>query len=535
MLLFCRQCETYFARYHPSKDLFGEPSECHCPDLPLKQTRLDRCDLSSQVFSRYILCNRCLRCQPITVIISLYETLFRDRDTRMELDPLLVELVIVGAGPVGLWTAIQIKILLPGINVVIHEKYTEYRRKHVLQLAKASMSKAPSEERIQTLISRIPTVVRTSDLETWFRELAENLGISIVFEAVENVEALCSRYPNASMVIGADGSRSLIRRQIMNDKFAVKDDLRYIIELKYEVHGSEARELQFMYEFYATQKLINYIVFEAVGSQKKERPTDTTPVTIRFIVPKDIYMAMQPATFKSPYELPRDCLLIPESLYEAIKIWLNARKYCIGEERVAGSERITALNLTIYQSEAFIKNHNGLIYALVGDAAFGVPFYRALNNGLLSGSKLAFCVRDYLCPHRSALYRNPFKRIKYSDDPINDYNWYVNKLARKEMKIARAKSRYLYAVQLMNRCASTLPWQMVYWDSSKIESFKADPFCMSNGSATFESAQVDSIDLSVDHDWQGPDYDVLNYRLNHEEWTTPSASCLSENEELSDF
>lgn len=39
-----------------------------------------------------------------------------------------------------------------------------------------------------------------------------------------------------------------------------------------------------------------------------------------------------------------------------------------------------------------MQKKDGVSYFLVGDAAFGVPFFRALNNGLLCGSHLAHTI-----------------------------------------------------------------------------------------------------------------------------------------------
>lgn len=78
---------------------------------------------------------------------------------------------------------------------------------------------------------------------------------------------------------------------------------------------------------------------------------------------------------------------------------MNVKAHLHKERRVPGSEKLTALDLTVYRSSQYVKfvdspsssNDNKLpkkAFCIVGDAAFGVPFFRALNAGLLSGSKL---------------------------------------------------------------------------------------------------------------------------------------------------
>lgn len=44
------------------------------------------------------------------------------------------ECVIVGSGPVGLWSAIQILKRTPTASVTLYEKHSTYQRSHVLRL-----------------------------------------------------------------------------------------------------------------------------------------------------------------------------------------------------------------------------------------------------------------------------------------------------------------------------------------------------------------------------------------------------------------
>ena len=39
-----------------------------------------------------------------------------------------------------------------------------------------------------------------------------------------------------------------------------------------------------------------------------------------------------------------------------------------------------------------MTQESGKVWALVGDAAFGVPFFRALNDGLLCATELSCCL-----------------------------------------------------------------------------------------------------------------------------------------------
>jgi len=90
---------------------------------------------------------------------------------------------------------------------------------------------------------------------------------------------------------------------------------------------------------------------------------------------------------------------MPSNVYEALKLWLNAKAYWTGEKRLPG-EKITTLKLSVYTAKKAMAEipahpaakHNKVYVFLAGDSAFGVPFFRALNNGVLCGTHLAFTV-----------------------------------------------------------------------------------------------------------------------------------------------
>jgi hypothetical protein len=48
--------------------------------------------------------------------------------------------------------------------------------------------------------------------------------------------------------------------------------------------------------------------------------------------------------------------------------------------------------MSIYRAAEIVKQQDGVTFFLAGDAAFGVPFFRALNCGMVIGSKLAYLI-----------------------------------------------------------------------------------------------------------------------------------------------
>jgi hypothetical protein len=64
------------------------------------------------------------------------------------------------------------------------------------------------------------------------------------------------------------------------------------------------------------------------------------------------------------------------SIVESITMWMNAKQKFANEQRVPGSEKITALNLSVYLASHVTLSTDKTHYFLVGDSAFGVPFFR---------------------------------------------------------------------------------------------------------------------------------------------------------------
>jgi hypothetical protein len=114
----------------------------------------------------------------------------------------MANIVIIGAGPVGLWTALQIKKRMPAAN--IDERHSTYQRSHVLRLDYWSLllysrkNRNPSEQAFYTEVTgkRVAGVqlgfanslyIRTNDLESALREYALREGIGIEYRKIRGV------------------------------------------------------------------------------------------------------------------------------------------------------------------------------------------------------------------------------------------------------------------------------------------------------------------------------------------------------------
>lgn len=94
------------------------------------------------------------------------------------------------------------------------------------------------------------------------------------------------------------------------------------------------------------------------------------------------------------------------------------------------SERIGSITLSTYKANNVVKRHNGRSWALVGDAALGVPYFRSANAGLKCDTKL------------SKLLADCFKH-RIFDSPARKYQRYVKQVAQQEIIAAKAKNDFI--------------------------------------------------------------------------------------------
>jgi hypothetical protein len=378
------------------------------------------------------------------------------------------DFVIVGAGPVGLWTAIQIKKKLPHAKVSIHERHTTYVRSHVLRLDSLSVflySKKNGTDRENRFYSDIgfsnrfltnprrPLFIRTNKLEQALRCYAIDLGVRIHPGRVTNPDAFQDLYPYANAFIAADGAHSLMRKALIAKKDIVDWPLQRIVELKYESTGP-ARPLAFVKEVYKTQKIMSHLGVEYVGRSNGI----STPVTLRLFLNDEEYNSIPDASFKSPLMI--ESARLPLSISRDIQIYMNVREQLGREAYVPGTGKVTKLTLSIYKARKFAFLHKNRNWFLVGDAAFGVPYFRALNGGMLTASLLVNqCLKLY---SKSA---SP-KRVIYT------YNWFATARFFTEYSIARTKHIAVSSYNLFRRISGLVPWQTVKWSEAEAFSYR---------------------------------------------------------------
>lgn len=314
------------------------------------------------------------------------------------------EIIIVGAGPVGLWTAIQIKKRNPAVLISVYERYEKYQRSHVLRLDHWSMilySKSKQDDFETLFINEVTgkstknmqmeftksLYIKTNDFELALKNYCKNLGINIIIQKIHSIKEVETLHPHCQHFIASDGAHSLLRQDLLGTDSLDTKPLQYVVELKFHVphKTSKSKNLSDLIGLNIENKFMN---FEYVGKFKNNE----TPLTSRFFLSKELYEKLPEASFKEPLSF-KILESIPElhEFRENLLKYIEYRKDQYQDQIDLDNIKISKLVLSVYCAKKFaiLNEDNNKCWFLTGDAAMGVPYFRALNSGMMLSSRLS--------------------------------------------------------------------------------------------------------------------------------------------------
>jgi hypothetical protein len=341
--------------------------------------------------------------------------------------------IIVGAGPVGLWTAIQIKKRMPESNIILYERYTEYKRNHILKIQNSSLFFGASSNNNEFDVSFFKNVfkikqskikntplkknfISTSSIEAGLKSWALSLNCQIIYDTVESLDDLIKNKNKDTIFILANGANSSLRDELLGSNVE-QDDLQYIIEMK------TSSKLNIKKTSSKILNKLNNMSFEYIGHKKD----DVIPFNLRLFISKSDYLSIPEASFKDPLKDPS---LLPENIRDDLSNYAKSKGLIISDLFING--QISKLQLSVYSALKFSEDYKGFKFFFVGDTAMGVPYFRALNSGFVLGSRLAGILKHSSTPliasHFYNIYRPVHKHAEFTLAKSKNYilNIYSN-------------------------------------------------------------------------------------------------------------
>ena len=297
------------------------------------------------------------------------------------------QIIIVGAGPIGLWTAIQLKLQRPELEIIIKEKRSEYNRPHPLWLSPQAFADCLKDEQgiITKLIQQLQRNphISTNKLQKTLADLALSLGVAIDHnqEVQDLKQDILASHPDVDVIIGADSIHSTMHNLIFGDENTDKMPLAYAAQIKYQTQGPCLPDSNIL-DMYSLIKQSHYLV--SVNHGKFDEQNNTTNVTIQFLIDKPLYEALnggQPRN--APISLFTEALpdCVPAKLLHDIKTQMGYR--LVNQENILlNTVKLTTTELPQQRRHRTTIYQNGRYYALIGDAALGLSFFRGMNSGL---------------------------------------------------------------------------------------------------------------------------------------------------------
>lgn len=351
------------------------------------------------------------------------------------------DVVIVGGGPIGCWTALQIKKRNPKARIVIYERKPVYERDHILSISKRSFLKWAKHSSdsaaflkqvfnaqatcsiaagyqsgvsgqkpdldLSTVSSKfslwrkLPKIldIRTIDFERIIKDECIKAGVDFVYKKIETIEEAMNLHPTCTKFIAGDGAHSKMREGLLGKDSVWRRDIYPSLDFTYAAHDQPA------YLRINTYDKLGHVYAENIGLEHNGKSI----INLRIVVSKAEYNAIPEATFKKPLSVTPEAefwskngpsRLYGRTLKQDFYDLLALRKCSAGERMTDSPVTMTKIYLSQYCAKKFAKTvertGRKATWFLVGDAAMGMPFYRAINSGLILGSQLAYLLTSKL-------------------------------------------------------------------------------------------------------------------------------------------
>ncbi|RAP35718.1 hypothetical protein B1207_11565 [Legionella quinlivanii] len=316
-----------------------------------------------------------------------------------------VNTLIVGAGPSGLLNAIGLLHKNPGKKVLILEKRETYSRNHVVRFNHKKLEeyiKAIGGENIPELMNlyrrmKKSSAIRIRELEEALREIAKKAGAEIDYTEVTEETDIYNEYPNLEVLLGCDGTHSVISDKMFGKENQQKHEFDYVLQVRFEVSGQTPDKVD-LPTWPAYLQAYGLAGEEIIGKTVDGK----TPITMQIMIPKEDFDALKPyALSKDPIRPFHDgetkLEQVPPGVMKKVKGYLGFRlahytKHNTGESIDMSDVRLSVNEAPATRAQKVVKfdqleDGREVCVMLSGDAALGLSYFKGVDAGLENMSK----------------------------------------------------------------------------------------------------------------------------------------------------
>ncbi|MCD6039686.1 MAG: uncharacterized protein K0S27_1086 [Gammaproteobacteria bacterium] len=389
--------------------------------------------------------------------------------------------VMVGAGPIGLAHAWGIKQLNPAIQIRVFEKYETYQRDHTLRMEPEHLAElmrvtdTQQDKELSALLKKLRTNknILTTELERIFKKKAEESGVQFhcgpEYEIKEDtyLRHLYSSNFLPDLIIGADGTHSAVSRCLFSPDNQVKHEFDYVLQLRYTMQGDHKAIKTSFSGLLDGMARHGMVASEHVGRFNEEK--QSTPIGMSLMISRKHYYALQKATSKNslrPFATEErhselDMSQVPTEVKSFINHYLSLRirnshglrieretlRISVNEAPATHAKEVVRPALTSASAVAVAQvddsTEEGLRAlklahiprVLVGDAALGLSYFKGLNAGYEATAKFL----STLAP----LLKKGLNNHQETTTALHDYQkWFLNEFALKKVEEVARHSKW---------------------------------------------------------------------------------------------
>ena len=377
------------------------------------------------------------------------------------------EAIIIGAGPVGCYTAIQLRHRGFKGKIYLYQRYKVYQRKNIITLP-SNKDVCSRNKLIEDFFNKQTAPI--ADLEEMLLKLLKSLPqVYIMYYKVDCLESIKKIHSNP-IIFHTNGAHSKTRDMLLDTKPIIKP-LFHVLQFSYNIRVLDGKPISTVgaYNHYKIEKYLS----EFTTHIEQTVNILENKVTVRFFIDSYFYDSTSKYSFKNPgvlNDLQTDKELLRTNITNNILFYMKFRSYYNNERPLIQSLKFIFFRLDCYRSTNFAITKNDINHFFVGDSALGVPFYRSLRNGLIESNNLASLImnikedKDY--KGSVNLMENSILRTSLSTKPVlndrvvDDYNKFMEEFSEEEFLRARKITVAVGVKDVFLKVSSMVPWQI---------------------------------------------------------------------------